>query len=276
MATITIPIVLDASATATIFSEDTPTTDVSYVFDLSAIKLSAEDLSGFIRYIDQDDGTALFTYSTTGREKVRNNLHLDICNVELVHKDGNFPNNNAKCSNGTMGEMLVKYIASVLFGHPEAQAPIKNDAAIIHAVQTTSNIHGQFVEELTEGLFADATTDLSGRSNVVVQSIFEQLVTYSSTIDASSSLFPDDNRFGDISHTDVFTGMPFRTGDTIIFLVQMSGKLTTDAQNSMPSPFFTPSTLPQLKLLFGNNPDLRGTNKDELVPKIWEIRVRLT
>lgn len=277
MATITIPIVLDASASATIFAEAAPTTDASYVFTMNSSSLTAAKLSSFLQYIDQDDDTTLFTYSSTAKTDVENGLHADICNQQLTYSpspttEQHFPNHaSGAVANDTLGEMMVKYIASVLFGHPEAQAPIKNDNAIVEAVQTTSNIHGQFVAELSAGLNADAVTGENGSRNEIVLSIFEQLVAFSSQNDAGAGSAVDSNRFGDASHTDEYKGIPFQSGDVIIFLVNMSGNLGTDAQNSVGNNF-SPSTVPAITTLFANNPDLNG---DELVPKIWELRITL-
>lgn len=273
-AVITIPIVLDASASATLFAEASPIADSSYIFTMTSSALTATDLSNFIQYIDQDSGDTLFTYSTSGMFDVSTNLHTDLCNQSLTFlqsSPNNFPNHTSSISNATIGEMMVKYIASVLFGHPEAQAPIKNDAAIIHSVQTTSNIYGQFVDAISEDLSANATTAEDGRSNDVVLSIFEQLVAHSSEIDASAGSSVDVNRFGDISHNEQYTGIPFRTGDTIVFLVNMTGSLTTDGQNTLGSNFNV-QAVPSISTLFSDNPDLNG---DNLVPKIWELRITL-
>lgn len=276
MATITIPIVLDASASATIFSEAQPTTDASYVFTMNSSSLTAAKLSSFLQYIDQDDDTTLFTFSSTSKTDVENGLHADISNQSLTYvaspTSEHFPNHvSGAVANATLGEMMVKYIASVLFGHPEAQAPIKNDSAIVQAVQTTSNIHGQFVTELSEGLNADAATAADGSRNEIVLSIFEQLVAYSSENDATAGTAVDSNRFGDASHTAEYKGIPFQTGDTIIFLVNMSGSLGTDDQNSVGNNF-SANTVPGITTLFANNPDLNG---DQLVPKVWELRITL-
>lgn len=277
MATITIPIVLDASASATIFAEAQPVTDASYVFSMNSSALSAADLSNFLQYIDQDSGETLFTYNSTAKTSVEDNLHSDICNQDLtyVSADSNdFPNHTGAIANAPLGEMLVKYIASVLFGHPEAQAPIKNDSSIINAVQNTSNIHGQFVNELIADLSANAESVSGGRSNDVVLSIFEQLVAHSATEDASGGDQVDSNRFGDMSHTDGYRGIPFLAGDTIIFLINMTGSITTDDQNSVGANY-TASSVPSIQSLFGDNPDLAGVSKDQLVPKIWELRITL-
>lgn len=275
MATITIPIVLDASASATIFSEAQPITDASYVFTMNSSALKATDLSNFLQYIDREDSDPLFMYTSDGRLDVSTNLHADICNQNIVYVPADsedFPNHTGgSLQNATLGDMLVKYIASVLFGHPEAQAPIKNDQSIIERVQTTSDIHGQFVAQLSAGLNADATTDASGASNDIVLSIFEQLVAYSSTNETNVEGYdPDTNRFGNISHEE-YRGIPFLTGDTIIFLIRMAGNLTTDDQNST-GDNYTPSTVPAITTLFAGNPDLDGS---DLVPKVWELRITL-
>lgn len=274
MAQITIPIVLDADANAVIFSEAVPTTDVSYAFEMSGSALTAANLASFLQYTDRDDGTALFAVGSTGKTNVSSGLHADISNVSVSHVSGNFPNHGSLCQNGTLGEMLVKYIASVLFGHPEAQAPIKNDDAIIASVQTTSDIHGQFVAALSAGLPEDPASVADASTNDIVLSIFEQLVAYSSTTDATAGSAPDSNRFGDAAH-NVYKNMPFVTGDKITFLIQMTGSLTTDGQNNISSTYFTESTVPTIALLFGSNAELKGTNKDELVPKIWQLTITL-
>lgn len=265
MAQITIPIVLDASASAQIFAETLSVSDSSYVFTANSSSLTYEDLSGFLRYIDQDDGTQLFTYQSAYETTVQDDLHADISNINMSYNASasvDFPNSVSSLVDSTLGEMLIKYIASALFGHPEAQAPIKNDATILQAVQTDSDIHGQFTTELTAGLTADATTDASGATNEVVQSIFEQIVNY--------DLENDDGRF-DMSHTDTYVGMPFQSGDTIIFLINMTGNVKVEA-DTYDDEYYTSSN-DVLSTIISSTPDIKSGG--DLVPKIWELRITI-
>lgn len=282
-ATITIPIVLDASGDAVIFSEEAPSTDVSYVFDMSAVNLSAEDLSNSIQYKDSDSGETLFAYNNTNIETLRDNLATDISNtvLSLNTTDGaNLPNHSSSVDDATIGEMLVKYIASVLFGHPEAQAPIENDTTIIKEVQEDSALADQFRDQLKAGLNQSDTdgNDTVAAENAVLQSIFEQLISHSSGDETGDGTSPDNNRFGDRKDTGVIHGMPFLSGDTIIFLVNMTGTINQDTTTfNLPDEFSTTGDS-ALNTLFGSNPNVTTTednSKLDLVPKIWELRIVL-
>ena len=279
--TITVPIVLDASGDANIFSEDVVTTDVSYVFTMNAGHIAASDLSGFVRYIDDNSDNTLFAYSETSKSTVKTQFETDICNTNLVHNttDGaSFPNHTPKVEDATIGEMLVKYIASVLFGHPEAQAPIENDQDIVDQVQVSSNLGGQFVNTLSAGL-NDLDTEGNATvsaENEVLQSIFEQLVSFSSETDATGGATPDSNRFGNRDDTGVYHGLPFLTGDTIIFLVRMKGSINQDTSEYNLDPEFTTGGDSTLATLFGSNPELTNNGGTlTLNDKIWELRVTI-
>lgn len=278
--TITVPIVLDASGDANIFSENVVTTDVSYVFTMNAGHIAAVDLSGFVRYTDDDSGTTLFAYSETAKSTVKTQFDTDISQTNLVHNvtDGSFPNHSPKVEDDTIGEMLVKYIASVLFGHPQAQAPIENDQDIVDQVQVSSNLGQQFVDALSAGL-----NDLDNEGNAtvsaeneVLQLIFEQLVSFSSATDASGGTTPDSNRFGNRDDTGVYHGLPFLSGDTIIFLVRMKGSINHDTTQFNFDSEFTTGGDSSLATLFGSNPELTNNNGNlTLNDKIWELRVTI-
>lgn len=279
--TITVPIVLDASGDANIFSEDIVTTDVSYVFTMNAGNIAATDLSDFVAYIDDNSDNTLFAYSESAKSTVKTQFDTDISQTNLVHNinDGaSFPNHTPAVENATIGEMLVKYIASVLFGHPEAQAPIENDQSIVDQVQVSSNLGQQFVDALSAGL-----NDLDGSGNAtvsaeneVLQSIFEQLISFSSETDGDEGTSPDSNRFGNRDDTGVYHGLPFLTGDTIIFLVRMKGSINQDNTSYNLDPEFTTGGNSALATLFGSNPELTNNGGNlTLNDKIWELRVTI-
>lgn len=280
MANITVPIVLDANATAQIFSEVTPSTDVSYVFTMDSNQLKAVDLEDFVKYIDDNSDNTLFAYSETAKQTVLTKLQKDICNQTITHDIGagaSFPNHASSVGSSTIGEMLVKYIASVLFGHPEAQAPIENDDTIKKSVQVDSSLAEQFVDELSAGLednYDESGNDTVPKENYVLQSIFEQLISYSSETDASGGTSPDSNRFGDKDDTGVYHGIPFRDDDTITFLISMTGNITQDSTDytGQLDNQFTVEGDTDLANLFESNPELNGLN---LNPKIWEVRLTL-
>lgn len=283
-ATITVPIVLDASATAQIFSKESIETDTSYVFTMNSSVLGAADLSNFVLYTDDNSDNTLFAYSESNKTVVQNNLAQDICNQDLTFnsvESSAFPNDNTSLENDTIGEMLVKYIASALFGHPEAQAPIENDDSIVRQVQVDSSMSSQFVTELSDGLddYDVSGDDTVAKENMVLQSIFEQLVSHSSSESDGSDNDVTDNRFN-VNDTGKYHGIPFRTGDTIIFLVSMTGKLTEDTTdfNDIDNldEFEVTGTDSNLVDLFGNNVELEKIDgKLHLKRKIWELRVTL-
>ena len=76
-----------------------------------------------------------------------------------------------------MGNILVRYIATHLIGHPLAQAFITNDESIENDVngiqQNQSKIAETLITQFNNNLEADATTP---SKNPIIQSLFEQMI----------------------------------------------------------------------------------------------------
>lgn len=277
-----VPIVLDASADSTVYVEAPPEFDHSFNVRITTEQLTAPLLSSFIQYVEveptEDDPNSNFhfIYNDFVKEDIISALLHDFTNVkgELIRVDSNLPEfvSGYTIANNTLGVLFLQYIADILFNHPFAQAPIKNDQEIIDSVNIHSKINEQFVERIIENLMERSTYIESSRSqqatskNDQLQITLEQMFTQ------------DFGRF--TSNTDgVPESFPFQAGDEISVLLRMSGSIKLDQLQDFTSigkQFFTqPQVDNFLKdVLKGYNIDSQyiDLNTDNfLVSKNWKL-----
>jgi hypothetical protein len=145
----------------------------------------------------------------------------------------------------------------VLFGHPQAQAPIKNDE--------------QIVIDLSNGDLGSQFGGSMGLSDVAIRRfIFEQLVNNS-----KNTIKPSGNRF-DVSDNDPssntgYIDFPFEEGDEIVFRVRMSGGLDSDVATTFASGIG--SSPIDLVNIFGNTVGVtNNTTSVSITPKVWAIK----
>jgi len=155
---------------------------------------------------------------------------------------------NVPPSDGPLNQHFIQYIASIMFGHPQAQAPIKNDANII-ADLSNGNLGYQFVSMMSDG------------SNIR-HSIIEQLINS----DISGIRF-------DISDTDTYHPYPFIVGDRITFRVSMSGNLYIDSPSAMND--VTVSNSGVLSRLFTNIPGISMNPVPRIDIRTWKVIITL-
>lgn len=161
-----------------------------------------------IQYQDASAGSALFTTTDVSfGDKVLAALGV----FTLIEKNASgtfvpasdFEACGENATPNTLGEMYIQYVASKLFGHPQAQAPIKNDAEIELKFKT------EVIDEIDGSL--NVTAELA--ENAILLSLFSQAVAQ------NPARFAED---------DVATPQPlFQAGDMVDITLIVQGKKVT-------------------------------------------------
>jgi len=263
-ATIYLPYIFDLSANAVVFGEAVTGISADYYLqeDVAETVLSAADLRAALLFKDDeaDPNTNDLginelpaPVSTATLESSINKLCNDTTNGKLKQWSGAsaYAGVSSNFSSAYLPEHYIQYIASLLFGHPQAQAPIKNDEAM-EADLSNDNIGAQFC-------------GAQGLSSLDVRKfLLEQL------INADKSRFNTD-------HTGSTIAMPFAQGDEIIFRVRMQGSL--EAENSTLSGTSMSSAKIDLSTVFGTINDAAGnamlSNGTTVQPRVWAIKLVL-
>ena len=221
--TIDIPIIIDTSAEVIVFNEDIDISDANFIFaPITGTNIDVSNLSNGLYYKDDNDGPEdrLFRIDTTNitefAREVENNIFTPSQTYTLVGSTSTVytPRNGTYVSD--IAEHFVQYMASILFGHPLAQAPIKNEQAIenqIFSADFSGQIFNDFFADVSEN---DGVTDLSGvaSKNGLILAIFEQIIANAPSRIGSSDLS--------------FVPFPLYAGDNLRFLVRIRGTLTSD------------------------------------------------
>ncbi|MAR49516.1 MAG: hypothetical protein CML42_00145 [Rhodobacteraceae bacterium] len=212
-----------------------------------------------------DKAAMFYRGSDISSNIVKDALHADLCSntsnikhdtthSKVATKTGDYNPPITSTSGNSLGNILVRYIATHLMSHPLAQAFITNDDSIENDVngtgQNQSKIAETLITQFNDNLVADGTTP---RKNQVIQSLFEQMIA------------GDINRFmvGDDSGKQP---IPFKTGDKLVFYVNMKAKLQIESN------VISPATPISLVELFPNSiyPLLDDSN-GELDAGLWKI-----
>lgn len=216
-----------------------------------------------------------FVYNNFVKNDLINSILNDIKTQkgELRRTDSDLPEfaSGTTIENNTLGVLFLQYFADVLFGHPMAQAPIKNDNEIIQNIQEDSKLNEQFVDGVTENLLergdyieADLQTQATSY-NEPMNLVLRQMITQVS------------DRF--IVNDDVPEIIPFEPGDEVSMLIEMNGKIRVeDTQNFIieQSQYFSKPTIRDFlkNVLDGYNIDTQYvdvTSTDFLVTKNWKL-----
>jgi hypothetical protein len=256
-AIINLPFIFDLSAQSIeIFGEEVSLPDAS--FNLTT-DLSLNVFTSSFLFKDNESGNMDISFVETSTLKNHINLLNSTNNLrtlQLVSVDGQGGPNYTQFSkvgssftpqDSSICNHFLQYVASLLFGHPQAQAPIKNDTAIL-ADLSGDDLGGQFITELSN-------------NHVVRHSMLEQL------IDADVS----NERF-DYSHNDTYHSYPFLDGDKIVFRVKMQGNLFVDAISSLGAS----TTVQQstISALFNNITGIDAQN-GKVSERIWKVTATL-
>lgn len=286
-AVIRIPIILDASYHVVMYGENEPDYDYSYNVRIETATMSSTLLRSFLQYVEveksqyEPEETFNFTYNPFVLEDFRTSMLSD-----FKYRQGRVKNktnglqqfeSGHVIQDGTMGELFVRYFADILFRHPEAQAPIRNDAQIIHQVNEGSKLHDQFISKVTAGLldriqYVGASGEQQATSkNPYLLSVMEQMI----------AKVPE--RFF-VNEDNVPEAIPFQPGDEVSFLVRMRGRIELDALQDFSTvgngtDFSQPITTSFLEnTIEGWQVDPSNINKDTpsfLTTKMWKLTLIL-
>jgi hypothetical protein len=195
---------------------DSSGTTIDYEFKGNLYNLTPNDLNNTWLYKYLGNGNYVFKVISSSESDIKNRFHLDILNNKLVfNPQGNkskFDGADIPPQDADMGEMIVKAIASSLFGHPEAQVSIKNDSSISSQITNKENIPNNFVVK-TRG-FNELDGDFSG--NDVLNSYVEQIITN------EPDRFPVD--------IGIERGIPFKQSDTLVMDVSINVMISFETQ----------------------------------------------
>jgi hypothetical protein len=264
-----LPYIFDLSANGIIFGESVQGISADYYLeeDVSKTTLSVTQLKAALKYkddvvLDSINDLSLQQLPLPSQQSLTNigsslNRIVDVSSLKYWSGSTTYTNSTSNFSTAPLGEHYIQYVASVLFGHPQAQAPIKNDE--------------QIVIDLSNGDLGGQFGGASGLSDVAVRRfIFEQLVNNS-----KNTIKPSGNRF-DVSDNDPssntgYIDFPFEEGDEIVFRVRMYGGLDSDTATSFASGI---GSLPiDLVNIFGNTSGVtNNTTSVSITPKVWAIK----
>ena len=161
----------------------------------------------------------------------------------------------------SLGEVLLRYVATHLTGHPLGQAIIRNDQDFKQQVDNqtqNSKIANTLLTNLNADMVQNGNTAVR---NEVLQSIFEQMVAL------------DVTRFQNIDDSS-FNSLPFRPNDDLLIYIKLRANLFVDsdvnsvaggnAAKSLLNRVFPASAYPYM-------------NTDGLLDAgVWQIRLRLS
>lgn len=223
--TLDIPIVIDTSGDITIFADNIDISDANFVFNVIDTSINAETLSNALFYTDDNTGDEnnLFKVDPdniqTFSQEVKNVLLSNVTNFTLVGSTDTVyaPRNNTYA--GSLGEHFIQYIASILFGHPLAQAPINNENDIRTQIQSADADIQLYNDFLNDVSFNDGNDNNNPQQSVngIIMAMFEQLIQYGSS------------RFE--TNDSTFIQFPIYSGDVIRFIVRMQGKISSDTSS---------------------------------------------
>lgn len=275
-----LPITLDASANAIVQSDISLDYDHSFNVRLPMSQTNAGIFSSFIQYIQVDSNPYSehrfhFVYNDFVKNDIVNSLLTDIKTQkgQLRRTDTDLPEfaSGHPVSDNTLGVLFLQYFADVLFHHPMAQAPIKNDTEIIKNINEDSKLNEQFVDSITENLlerseYIEASQQIQATSynepmNIVLRQMFSQV----------------EERF--TINEGIPESIPFQAGDEVSMLIRMYGKIRVeDTQNFAieQSQYFTKQTVDNFlkNVLDGYNIDSQYVDvnsADFLVMKYWKL-----
>lgn len=233
--------------------------------------LTAADISNSIYIADRDSGDALFYQSAEegrtlldlsrkiSQSIIHGNLKNDISDLEkrVPIGGGSVTAGEATLYSGgltdTAGnhlpECLARVISTHLVGHPLAQAFIKDETALYQDI--SDNQENQMVAQLNKILGNDEDSehnfpnltkvsdadryhavDSSGASNVVLKSLFEQLMAVTGRSNAAREVIGreyadlDEDGFNILEDRTELRGFPFLDGDKVVFYIRVKAHLS--------------------------------------------------
>jgi alpha-tubulin suppressor-like RCC1 family protein len=260
-ATITLPFIFDLSAqNIVVFGEEySGISGDYYVNETTTHCMSAADLRALLMYRDwttDGSGVDLCANLVAGQSGVRSAINRLSHSTPLTLTQGDYALTAPAPTSTHLADHFLQYIASNLFGHPQAQAPIKNDLNIMADICNNSgfDLGRQFVEAIT--------------SQQAMQAIFENLVA----ADVSGDRFDVHDTSDNYYHP-----FPFVADDEFIFRVRMRGHIDVDQSLSVDG-FGQPSQLQNVfgRIISDTDPTKFMTTAGDIYSRVWVVRIKLT
>ena len=274
-----IPLVLDYQSKAYIYGEKGPNLLFNYQFNIVDDVISLNDMKKTFKYKDNGDNNGIILkYDTT------NGIDIDkwhnLITKKVLSTDNNYRNSYVSPTEGLLSHHIIQWITSTLFGHPQAQAPLTNEEQIILDVSNgtlgSSSDNIDIGQKLGRQIYDKLTDRISGENggtgNVIIQSIYEQMVNEGRfTVQSGTT----DDTFQSPIDTEGFISLPFESGDKLSFLIKIQCDLVNDESSIKKNDNkWEASTASNLSNLFRN---IEGqgvqidNNNVSLVPEVWKF-----
>jgi hypothetical protein len=225
-----LPITLALTADATLFGEQLSVALYDYLLvnkwnssPTNPFSLSAISLGEIIQYQDRvGDVNPAYRIDDVKYTYLKDKINSLVMDVELKLTTAVSPvtptaypdnGNSAPATEGISGH-YTQYLASILFGHPLARAPIRNEQAMYNDM-VSQDLGGQFMDALSVNAYANT------------HAIFEQFLADESTENRLS--VADTLGMAHLSAGEYpWVNMPFHKDDTMSFIVEMDGNIAVD------------------------------------------------
>jgi len=230
-----LPLKIQHTSNAILYGESTSNLISNYVFEDVSGVITTTQMRNTFKYKDSDSGTGPFMkYDENGINV--DTWHNLITNQILISLD-KYRNSNVQPSNSKLAGHIIQWIASTLFGHPLAQAPITNEDSIITDISDGSVQNTKLGQQLYDAFSGDSASGTNGtQDNIILRTMYEQMVT-TGRFNTGSGEGTDNNALPD---TEGFVSLPFKNGDKVSFLLDIGCNLSADS--SIPDTSGLPGT----------------------------------
>lgn len=274
MTNFVIPLMLDVSTNAIIYGESDPSLVYDYAFDTVTGEISVTQMKTTFKYKDDDvSGGPYLKYDVNAAGSISNVDWHNLMTTPTLKCTNIYRNATVAPTDAVLGEHVVQWIASTLFGHPQAQAPITNDTDIINDI-SDSNLGLDLYNQLSGN---DAGTEAGTKTNEVLQSMWEQLV-HAGRFNDGSGADASGNSLGD---TDAhgFQSFPYNSGDTLSFLIKIGSAINNDGNDYFSTEVNGVAagvSSSNMNTLFGGITGYDNVNGNALEEQVWKFTFELS
>lgn len=274
-----VPVRLNHTANALLYgASGEPLVQFQYQFqDISGFSI-IEAINTF-KYKDTNEGPAPllkfkeFNQSTNPNGITKERLH-DIITKSILKTSEKYRNGTQFPNDSDLAHHIIQWIASTLFGHPLAQAPITNENQIVNDISNgetdgQTNIEANRLgHQLYNAFIENDANNLQGTtSNLLLISIFEQMIN-EGRFDLNNQGEPPPPQ----PDTEGFVPFPFKTGDRLSFLVDIGCNLGNFTDTGSDNTSAT-----NLSSLFQNTPGVNTNNGNvSLAQETWKFNIVIT
>jgi hypothetical protein len=219
--------------------------NVIYYYDEESQGVGDYGVGGLARI--SDGSTLFYKGADASMNAIADQLHNELCNestAKIIHNpdyakvkmkyDNEYIAPISHTQGNSIGELLLRFVATHLSGHPLGQAFIQNDDSIIANINgrtdDTANLATTLVSKLIKNIpdlsynlpVVGTTPSLTnGGANSILQSIYEQM------------LVSGMDRFVDIDDVLTVRSLPFKSGDVLVLYLDVTANLQNGAADTM-------------------------------------------